>query len=576
MLVPPLVEIKMLFSLSILAICTSVASARLAILPRLPLNGGLTKREASTNTSDYPAYTISIPIDHYNKSDTRTYLNRYWINTTYYKPGGPVFYFDSGEQNAHPLVPYFLAEAAGPSSVMTLARRFNGMAIIFEHRFYGDLTEGSFPFKMNTTSGMAEAGYAAYKYLNTEQALQDPVFLANNFEPPGMEKYWSLLSPKHTPWIWLGGSYPGIRGAQMRIRNPETFYATWASSAPTQAAVDMWTYYAQAERSMTRNCSADYTAITNWVDATLTNGTDEAISTLKRDLYTAILSRPGGQAPPMINLTLALALEPSDVASYLLTPFSFYQYYGFERSVLPFCNILETRNRTDILTTDNGGTAPALAPESGLALMYNVSVAWSSFLIALAEIDYDEIPYTDDPIQDASWMWQYCSEYGYFQRGNPENPHTIQSRFTSLALFQKQCNDTFPEGLPPSPNISASNKYGGWNINPSNTMFSSGEFDPWRSLSPASIDVEIGAPGRVTTQNIPSCNTAPPPEEVFGIVYRDMVHVSDMRALLNTGDARHQNFSTVGFSSPISTEPFYAGTGLFGMALEGWLGCFGR
>lgn len=89
----------------------------------LPLSGSLSRREASINASDYPALTLDIPIDHYNDSDTRTYSNRFWINATYYKPGGPVIYFDAGEQNAHPLVPYFLAEAAGPSAIMTLARR---------------------------------------------------------------------------------------------------------------------------------------------------------------------------------------------------------------------------------------------------------------------------------------------------------------------------------------------------------------------------------------------------------------------------------------------------------------------
>lgn len=195
------------------------------------------------------ATNVPCQVDHYNASDNGTYSNRYWVNSRYYKPGGPVFYFDSGEQNAHPLVPYFLYEAAGPSSVMTLARRFNGLALIFEHRFYGDLHEGSFPFAMNATSGMAEAGYEAYKYLDTEQALQDPVYFANHFKPPDLETHWSSLHPSSTPWVWLGGSYPGIRGAMMRVRNPDTFYATWASSAPTEAKVDMWTYYAQAEVS---------------------------------------------------------------------------------------------------------------------------------------------------------------------------------------------------------------------------------------------------------------------------------------------------------------------------------------
>lgn len=151
-----------------------------------------------------------------------------------------MFWFDAGEQNSQPLVPYFLAEVAGPSAVMTLARRFNGIAILVQHRFYGGLEEGSFPYPINQTTG-ALMDFDGYSYLNTEQALQDTVYFANHFQPPGLEEYWSSLSPKTTPWIWLGGSYPGIRGAQLRVRNPETFYATWASSAPIEAAVDMWT-----------------------------------------------------------------------------------------------------------------------------------------------------------------------------------------------------------------------------------------------------------------------------------------------------------------------------------------------
>ena len=558
------------------ALFAAAATARSSRLGQLPLNGDLTAREISVvNTSAYPADTISIPIDHYNASDKRTYSNRYWVNSTYYSPGGPVFYFDSGEQNAHPLVPYFLAEVAGPSSVMTLAKRFKGMAVIFEHRFYGDLEEGSYPFKMNSTSGMAEAGFETYKYLNTEQALQDPVYFANHFQPPGMEQHWDMLNPKTTPWIWLGGSYPGIRGAHMRVRNPETFYATWASSAPTQAMVDMWVYYAPAERSMTRNCSADYTAVTNYVDGVLTNGTDAEILTLKKELSAAIAASPSDPSPE-VNSTEASQLTNEDVGSYLQTPLSFYQYYGFEASIQPFCDILETQNRTSARTTDNGGTSPAFAPESGLAKTYNITLAWSSFLTALAEINYDAISSTDDPIGDASWTWQYCSEYGYYQRGNPNNPHTIESKFISLQVFQQGCDETFPTGLPKSPNVTEPNKYGGWHISPSNIMFSSGEYDPWRSLSPASIETAIGAPMRQTVQDIPKCNVAPANDTIFGIIHRDMVHVSDMRALLNKNDPNHQNFSTVGFSSPISTEPFYSGVGLFGMALEEWLPCFGN
>ena len=201
---------KMLLYHLLLLTYASLTTCALRHVPHFP--GYPKSKDISINPGDYPALQIDIPIDHYNASDKRTYKNRYWTNSKYYSPGGPVFYFDSGEQNAHPLVPYFLFEAAGPSSVMTLARRFNGLAVLFEHRFYGDNPGGSFPFPM-ADSGMAKDGYAAYKYLNTEQALQDPVYFAHNFEPPGLEKHWSMLKPDKTPWVWLGGSYPGIRGA---------------------------------------------------------------------------------------------------------------------------------------------------------------------------------------------------------------------------------------------------------------------------------------------------------------------------------------------------------------------------
>lgn len=540
---------------------------------QLPRSGGLTARQtASINGSDYPPSWATLPVDHFNPSDTRTFQNRYWFNATFYQDGGPVFWFDSGEQNAQPLVPYFLNEVAGPSAIMTLARRFNGLALLVEHRYYGGLDQGSYPYPINSTTGEL-IDPVGYKYLNTEQALEDTVYFANHFEAP--TDVIESLSPAVTPWIWLGGSYPGIRGAQLRVRNPETFYATWASSPPTEAAVDMWTYYAQAERSMTRNCSADLTAITRYVDRVLANGTQDEVTSVKRQLLSAIQASPSDPRPS-VSAEDVEELDNASVGSLLLTPLNFYQYFGFQRSVLPFCNVWETQNRTNVSTTDNGGTARSIAPASGLALEYNITIAWDAYLVALAEINFDEIVSVNpsDPVQGYSWTYQYCSEYGYYQRGNPENEHTIQSQFVSIDYFQANCNSTFPGLLPASPDIKAPNKYGGWLMQPSNTMMTGGQYDPWRALSPGST--ELGSPGRRTTQVIPGCSQPPEGDDIFGIIYDGMVHVSDMRALLNSSDFYHQNFSTVGFSSYISTEPYFAGTALFERALEAWLPCFGK
>ena len=189
----------------------------------------------------------------------------------------------------------------------------------------------------------------------------------------------------------------------------------------------------------------------------------------------------------------------------LLRPLRQYQSCGFERFVLPFCDVMETFNQTSVSTTDNRGTSPAIAPSSGIALTYNITTAFSAFLTGLAQEDHkDHSPPTNsiNLINRMSWIWQTCSEYGFYKRGNPADPHNIVSRFYSLDLFQSQCNEAFPTGdrLPARPEVQKVNIYGGWDINPSKTMFTDGEFDPWRSLSPNSPYVEVGAPNRRSVQ----------------------------------------------------------------------------
>ena len=151
---------------------------------------------------------------------------------------------------------------------------------------------------------------------------------------------------------------------------------------------------------------------------------------------------------------------------------------------MPFCNLLETQNFT------------AEPFEAGIVSASGVEASFKAFTIALAELDYDSIPGDpDDPVQDMSWMWQYCSEYGessliltaswssytdfglkgFYQRGDSDNPLSIETSFLSLELFQSQCNETFPEGLPASPAVDHVNKYGGWLMTPSNVLFTNGE-----------------------------------------------------------------------------------------------------
>ena len=64
---------------------------------------------------------------------------------------------------------------------------------------------------------------------------------------------------------------------------------------------------------------------------------------------------------------------------------------------------------------------------------------------------------------------------GFYQRGDPTNPLSIETSFRSLDLFQEQCNQAFSDHLSSWPQVGNINKYGGWNMTPSNVLFSNGE-----------------------------------------------------------------------------------------------------
>jgi predicted transcriptional regulator len=76
-------------------------------------------------------YYDQIPINHYDLS-SGTFLNRYWINSEFYQPGGPVFVYDSGESNALDSVERMLERSS--SFMGQLLEEFHGIGILWEHR----------------------------------------------------------------------------------------------------------------------------------------------------------------------------------------------------------------------------------------------------------------------------------------------------------------------------------------------------------------------------------------------------------------------------------------------------------
>ncbi|KAF9651937.1 peptidase S28 [Thelephora ganbajun] len=501
-------------------------------LPRVPM-----RREV-------PVQWTTLPIDHWGNYQG-TFQNRYWYNATYYQSGGPVFLFDVGESNAEPFGGQL--ELDGDDihlSVMRLAKRYNGVAIVWEHRYYGE----SLPFPVNENTTKEQ-----WQFHTVEQALEDVVYFAQRFSFPHPDQRTASYRPhpSSTPWIFIGGSYPGIRAAYLRIRNPETIYASWSSSAPVEAQIDMSSYWQAAERALPRNCSNDWIAVTKYFDKVFTDGSDQEVHDLRVRIVTAEFTGPGGNTTMLEELGYLREVDNfnvSKLAYYLMDPLGNFQNNGIP-PVLTFCDVMETRN----------GTGPAYS--KGLATRFNVTVALDAFLIGISETDPNTFAIASPPVTDdadtLAWHYQYCTEFGFFQGANPHNNRSIQSQFLTQADIEQDCLGSFPAGaVPPEPRVKVLNDaYGGWYMNPTHVFFTNGQIDPWRTLSIASF--EENAPKRVGITAIPTCYTAPNESFYFGIVYRGETHVKDLYSPL---------------TEPV--EPFYTSLALFQMALDEWLPCF--
>jgi hypothetical protein len=518
------------------------------------------------------AASISLPLDHFNKSDTRTFLNRYWVNDTYYLPGGPIFMYDGGEAGiSDAAATSILSSSATVYAVVELAKKYHGIALLWEHRFYG----GSMPFDVDNQTGVALAGEEAYRYLDNEQALEDAVYLAKNFWPPGYsEEEAEGMRADRSPWVWIGGSYAGSRAAMMRVRNPDVFFASWASSAPVQAQVEMSVYYNPVYQNMPKSCSADVHAAVTWADDILTTGSEKEVELLKRAVWLTNSANPRN---------VSFASTPDDlsywnISQILSYPFqgSFFNFqsWGYAQSLGIFCNQLEswdpssstpftiTSNLSALSTNSLGRTPTSSGLASSTHSPKNAFYAYIFSVINKSIQDWNMFPQNPRTLPDtASWTWQLCTQFAQFQVSQFPSPHNLVSRFYNITNHEEwYCRGMFPY-LKGKPEVEEILRYGGWKMRPGNVVWTNGGIDPWRTAGVQSYrGINPEALDRPTTQEVPKCGESPEGMEVFGAVWEGQLHGSDLST---------RNVAFAG-------SPVEKGLELFGRALDEWLPCFGR
>lgn len=160
-------------------------------------------------TAEEKFYTQKV--NHFNASDSRTFQQRYLIDSTYYKEAtGPIIFYAGNEGGI-----WAFYNNSGFMSE-TLAKKFGALVVFAEHRYYGS----SKPFgdqSLNKTAGNVQ-------YLTIPNVLADFVDLVN---------YLKAQDPtlKNKAVIVGGGSYGGVLAAWLRIKYPHVFQGALASSA---------------------------------------------------------------------------------------------------------------------------------------------------------------------------------------------------------------------------------------------------------------------------------------------------------------------------------------------------------
>lgn len=441
----------------------------------------------------YPAYNLSVPIDHFHNDSLYephtddTFDLRYWFDATYYQEGGPVIVLQGGETSGVGRLP-FLQKGI----VNILAQATGGLGVILEHRYYGT----SFPFDDLSTESM--------RFLTTDQSVADMAYFAQHVQFKGLEE--KNLTAANVPYIAYGGSYAGAFVAILRKAYPDVYWGAISSSGVTEAIYDYWQYFEAAQLFAPGSSANNTNKITNVIDNILIKNETDSVGRLK-----ALFGLPNVTA----NADFANTVTGGGMIYLQSTQWdptqnstAYGSYCDLLSATTVVNNATEAKREDAVEVLKEGGYEDELDTLTNPLLNF---IGWVSGNIVSQcgdESDQDEcftqnnatFHQQDDITQTwRSWPYQYCFEWGYLQTGSgaPADQLPLISRLVDLNFTSQICKDSFNITEPSK--VERINKWGGFNLSYPRLAIVDGEHDPWRQATPHAI----GLPERESTTDEP-------------------------------------------------------------------------
>ncbi|KAI1374948.1 peptidase S28 [Hypoxylon crocopeplum] len=449
----------------------------LAVVPR-DTNALQIRRDTPRDQLQYDAHYFNQKINHFPGSGrfakptlgNGTFTQRYYFDTSYYKPGGPVYLYISGE-------------TSGPSRfsnlrtgiIQILMEATNGLGVILENRYYGD----SYPFNTSTTDELL--------FLTTNQTIADNAYFAQNAVFPGIE---GDLTAPGTPWILYGGSLAGAQTALSIKVHGDVLYGGIASSAPIKVSVGYPEWYNPIQKYAPQDCVTRINNIVDKFDLLVAKKHTKAIKEFKALFGLEVLTD---------NRDFAAAIadpigNPGFYHSNTWQELNWNSTYG-SRDFFYFCgNVSDIDAPEDIAQVDY-----ALAnytkgePWVGLGSYANYIKRYTLQLCPSGDYNSNDCWGTQNASAWASientstrsYLYTSCVEQGAYIAAPKEGP-ALLSRVVDISYEQQWCRWAFPPGrhnkIPSSPDIGAYNDFGAFNLRADRLAFIDGDQDVWNDL----------------------------------------------------------------------------------------------
>ncbi len=372
---------------------------------------------------------VSIPgvldqkLDHFSSVDNRKFKQRFWYMKNHRKSkSGLNLLYICGEGKCGDHVFY--------SQISAHAFNLGAAVYVLEHRYYGE----SQPFSDLSTPNL--------KFLSTDQALEDLVFFKNE-----MVRQQKLTGP----WIAVGGSYPGMLAADLRIHYPNQFVGALASSAPVRPSLNFVEFDHHIAKMVPAECISNIQNTLNQIEVSIES--EQGFLDTKNKFSASQMNDRGDFLYLLSDVTAASIV------------------YGKGDEL---CRTI---------------AAEGVSGYVKMKMMVDQQIADYSIYSAEAAEDIQLNERNKGTAAMRQWFYQSCTEYGFWQNAWPNPAESARSHLINADYHDRLCQRLF--GMEKVGSISRAEEkfYSPLLSNKvSQVLFTNGDSDPWMNLSISSLN----------------------------------------------------------------------------------------